>query len=114
MSSARPPSRTDTPRRFARLRFQAIRCLRGCMEAFVLAMVCLSPWAFGAAEPVFEFVLDAVLAALLGLWGLRMLLEWRFRWQKCPVALCLAFLFVLGIWQLMPLPRAVLKRLSPA
>jgi O-antigen ligase len=77
-------------------------------------MVCLSPWAFGGAEPFSEFLLDAGLAALVGLWGLRLLVEGQLSWKKCPLALCLAGLFVTGIWQLAPLPKPVLSALSPA
>ena len=64
--------------------------MTGSMEAVVLALVALSPWAFGAVEPEAEFVLFAGVAVLLALWGARMLLEWRLRWAKCPVVLCLA------------------------
>jgi len=42
-----------------------------------------------------------------------MLLEWRLTWQKCPLALCLAGLFLLGIAQVVPLPEPLLARLSP-
>lgn len=88
--------------------------LRAGMEVLVLAMVCLAPWAFGAVEPVFEYALDAGVALVLALWGLRVLVEWQFSWKRCPVALCLAGLFLLGVWQLVPLPRQALGRLSPA
>ncbi len=43
-----------------------------------------------------------------------MLLERRLTWKKCPVALCLAGLFLLGIVQLAPLPPTVLGWLSPS
>jgi O-antigen ligase/tetratricopeptide (TPR) repeat protein len=84
------------------------------MEGVLLAMVCLSPWAYGAVHPGFEFLLDAGLCLLLLLWGVRMLLERQLTWKKSPVALCLAGLFLLGIWQLTPLPRSALARLAPA
>jgi hypothetical protein len=58
--------------------------------------------------------LYAGVGLLLALWGLRMLLEGRLSWKKCPVALCLAGLFLLGIWQLTPLPARLLGWLSPA
>src|SRR5262249_30966272 len=96
------------------LRAKVLRGLRAAMEALVLALVCLSPWAFGAVEPVSEFILYAGVALLVGLWGAKVLLEWRLSWQRCPVALCLAGLFLIGIWQLTPLPRPLLGRLSPA
>lgn len=95
------------------VRGEALRLLPGVMEAIVLAMVALSPWAFGTVELKFEFVLFVGVAALLALWGARMLLEWRLRWTKCPVVLCLAALYIGGMWQVTPLPGDVLARLSP-
>ena len=84
------------------------------MEALLLAMVCASPWAYGCVHPGFEFLLDAGVALLLLLWGTGMLLEGRLTWDKSPVAVCLAGLFVVGIWQTTPLARPVLEALSPA
>lgn len=89
------------------------RIVRGGMEAVVLAMVCLSPWAFGAVEPAFELFLYIGLAILLVLWGVRMLFEGCITWIKDPAALCLAVLFLTGILQLTPLPRSLLGLLSP-
>jgi hypothetical protein len=45
------------------------------MEGLTLLAVVLSPWAFGAVEPVHEFLLDAGVAILLMLWAGRMLVE---------------------------------------
>jgi O-antigen ligase len=84
------------------------------MEAIVLALVALSPWAFGSVEPDSEFLLLAGVAVLLAPWGVRMLLEWRLRWAKCPVAFCLALLFLGGTWQLMSWSGEALAWLSPA
>jgi O-antigen ligase/tetratricopeptide (TPR) repeat protein len=95
-------------------REQTVRLVRGVMEALVLLLVCLSPWAFGAVEPFLEFLLYAGVAALMVLWAAVMLLQGRFTWQKSSVALCLAGLFLLAVWQLTPLPRNVLAALSPA
>ena len=89
------------------------RFLALAIEAILLVLVVLSPWAFGAVEPVFEFLLYAGIALLLVLWAARILCQWEFTWKKCPVALCLAAFFLLGIWQLQPLPRPVLNVLSP-
>src|SRR5260370_36243213 len=95
------------------VRGRMVALLRGIMEAILLVLVCLAPWGFGAVEPEFEFVLYAGVAALLGLWGARVLLEWQFRWAKCPVVLCLAALMLLGLWQLVPFPHRALEWLSP-
>lgn len=89
------------------------RAAHGVLEALVLLMVCASPWAFGAVEPVFEFVLYVGVGLLTVLWGVRILLAGEFAWKKCPVLLCLGALFLLGMWQLLALPRPVLQFLSP-
>ncbi|HEY7310619.1 MAG TPA: O-antigen ligase family protein [Gemmataceae bacterium] len=83
------------------------------MEGFLLALVCLSPWCYGAVHPGFELLLDAGIASLLLLWAVRGLLQGRFSWRKCPVALCLAALFVIAVVQLVPWPNSWLSRLSP-
>jgi O-antigen ligase/tetratricopeptide (TPR) repeat protein len=83
------------------------------MEALVLALVCLAPWAFGAAEPGGEFGLYSGVAALLVLWAARLLLEGRLTWHRSPVALCLAGLVLLGAMQLVPWPAQALARVSP-
>jgi O-antigen ligase len=101
------PSAPGLARRVATL-------VRGTMEGLVLLMVGLSPWAFGCRPPVFEAVLFVGLAVLLGLWALRMLLEWRLIWTSCPVALCLAGLFILGVWQITPLRPSILETVSPS
>jgi O-antigen ligase/tetratricopeptide (TPR) repeat protein len=91
-----------------------VSLVKGGMEAVLLLMITASPWVYGAVHPAFEFLLNVGLALLLALWGVRMVLEGEFTWQKCPVALCLAGLFLLGIWQTTSLPRSVLDWLSPA
>ncbi len=83
------------------------------MEAVLLALVFLTPWAYGAIHPSFEFLLDVGIALLLALCAARMLLEGQIRWKKSSVAVCLAGLFLLGIWQNTPLPRSLLSWLSP-
>ena len=84
------------------------------MEAVLLALVFLTPWAYGAIHPSFEFLLDVGIALLLALWAARMLLEGQITWKKSSVAVCLAGLFLLGVWQNTPLPRSALSWLSPA
>jgi O-antigen ligase/tetratricopeptide (TPR) repeat protein len=96
------------------LRRSAANVLGGAMEAGILVLVCLSPWALGAAEPVFEMILDVGVGVLLGLWGLRMLLDGRLSWKNCPVALCLAALILGAVCQLTPLPHGLLDWISPA
>src|SRR5262249_58940604 len=112
MSSATHPAAEEFERGPG-LRSRAVRLVRAGMEAVLLAMVCLSPWALGGAGPVFELVLYAGVAALLLLWAAGLLLEGRVTWVKSGVALCLAGLFLLGAWQLTPLPWRVLQRVAP-
>src|SRR5262249_12879730 len=92
----------------------AARLARASMEALLLALVCLSPWALGSAGPVFELGLYAGVAVLLLLWAAVLLLEGRLTWVKNSVTLCLAGLFLLGTWQLTPLGRPGLEGVSPA
>jgi O-antigen ligase/tetratricopeptide (TPR) repeat protein len=113
MTRIASPVVTGEHRRGADFGRTATRLVRGAMEAGVLAMVCLSPWAFGAVEPEHEFLLDVGIAVLMILWGARMLLEGQLSWRKCPVAVCLAAWILLGVWQLTPLPRGLLSRISP-
>jgi O-antigen ligase len=87
--------------------------LRAAIEAVVLVLACLAPWAFGAVHPVFESALYAGVALMAVLWAARALAEGRAGWGKCPALLCLAGLFLLGIAQLVPLPASALATLSP-
>jgi hypothetical protein len=59
----------------AGFRLTASNFLRGAMEAGVLVLVCLSPWAFGSAGVEYESALYGGIALLLGLWAARILLE---------------------------------------
>jgi O-antigen ligase len=106
--------RTPADRDALAAREKTVRRVRGAMEALVLLLVCLTPWAFGAVEPLFEFLLYAGVALLLVGWAAVMLLEGRLTWKKSSVALCLAGLFLLAVWQVTPLPRDLLGTLSPA
>jgi O-antigen ligase len=92
----------------------AVRWLNVLIEGVVLILVCYSPWVFGSVHPVFEFVLYVGVALLLMLWGAAMVRDGQLSWQKCPVALGLAGLFLLGVFQLLPLPTWVLGVLSPS
>ncbi len=95
------------------LRAKTIAIIRGMMEAVVLLLVFLSPWPFGSAHPPAEALIYAGVALLLALWGLRMLVEGRFTWERCPIALCLAGLVLIGLLQLVPIGQSVLAWASP-
>jgi tetratricopeptide (TPR) repeat protein len=83
------------------------------LEGVVVVMVCGAAWAFGADEPVFEFLLAAGLAALCVLWAVRGLLEGRPRWAGGLSAWCLGGLVLLGALQVTPLPAPFLRLASP-
>lgn len=87
--------------------------LAGVLEAGVLLMVCLSPWAFGSTRVEFESVLDMALAGLLGCWAVQLLLQRELSWRRNPLALILTGLILCGAWQLTPLPHQWLSWLSP-
>src|SRR5689334_21631362 len=96
------PDVVDERRREIQSPRTAMRLVRGSLEAVVLVMVCLAPWALGAVEPEYEFLLDVGVAILMVLWGALMLLEGQLSWRKCPVVVCLAAWVVLGVWQMTP------------
>ena len=87
--------------------------LRAGMEVLLLVLVVLSPWAFGAVDPVFELLLAAGIAGLLGLWAAVVVIQGRFNWVRCPAALCLIGLTLLGLFQLVPMPQGLLRIVSP-
>lgn len=90
------------------------RVLQAAMEVLVLALVVLSPWAFAGVHAFAQFYLYGGLALLLLLWAARMLVEGQLTLARCPATICLAALFVLGVFQLVPLPSEVLSIVSPA
>jgi O-antigen ligase/tetratricopeptide (TPR) repeat protein len=83
------------------------------MEALLLVLVCAAPWAYGAVHPGFEFLLDAGVFGLLLFWAGRIVLRGRLTWKKCPVAVCLAGLVLVGLCQVTTLSRPLLGWLSP-
>jgi len=91
-----------------------VTVLTGGMEALLLVMVVVSPWGYGSNPPYFRYYLALGVLGLAALWAARILVEWRFTWAPCPVSVCLAGLFLLGIGQLLPLPRPLLDCVSPA
>jgi hypothetical protein len=95
-------------------RVRASATLRGAAEVVVLALVTLSPWAFASVHPASVFGLYCGIALALVLWAGALVLERRWTGGVCPVALCLAGIIALGVWQIVPLSPTVLAALSPA
>lgn len=83
------------------------------IEVILLAAVFLSPWPFASVHPFFEGLLYGVIAVLVVLWGLKSVAEGRLVFVRCPVLLCLAGLYALALWQLVPWSHETLARLSP-
>ncbi len=96
------------------MRQEAASFVAAAIEAGVIALVCLAPWAFGATAPAYVFLLDVGIAALMALWGARMLLEGQPIWRRCPVAACLVAFVLIAAWQVVPLPGGLLRLISPA
>lgn len=113
MASTVSQAPEQTSRRHRQREPIGLRWPQALMEIVVLVMVVASPWALGAVRPIFEFLLYCGVALLLLLWSMRALLERRFTWRQCPVTLCLAALFLLGIVQLVPWSPQILRVLSP-
>src|SRR5947208_3396276 len=86
----------------------ADRVCRTAAEAVVLALVVFAPWAFGAVEPVFGWVVLAGIAVLLLLWAAALVIRREAGWHQCPVLIGLAALTLFTGLQLLPLPPAVL------
>lgn len=114
MTAVIPPKASNDLPELPQWRRRAAILLQEALEGLVLVLVVLSPWVFGAVDPGYEALLYGGVGLLLALWGARLLLEGRVVWQRCPLAVGLAALFVCGACQLAPLPESVLARLSPA
>jgi tetratricopeptide (TPR) repeat protein len=84
------------------------------MELLVLALVVGSPWAFAAVHPLSLLVVYAGFAGVLALWAARLVIGGPPPVGTCPVALCLAGMVLLGVWQLTPLSPPTLAAVSPA
>jgi O-antigen ligase/tetratricopeptide (TPR) repeat protein len=113
----------STPRQFEHdpnrhssgsLRETAVRVSQVLIEGLVLVMICFAPWAYGGVHASFELLLDAGVFLLTVLWSVRIFCRGKLALRRCPASLALAGLFLLGIWQTMPLNRTLLAYLSPA
>ena len=104
-----PPTPTD-----GRDRLPAAELVRHAAEAVLLALVLLAPWPFASVEPSWRFVLAAGIGLLTALWLAHTVLTRRFTFRADAVALGLFGLILLAALQLVPLPEAVVRVLSPA
>ena len=99
---------------WSKLSTRAAGALQPAMETVVLLLVCGTAWTCGAEDPRYDFAIYCGIALLLVLWAAEAILRWRVVWTNCPVTLCLAALFLFGLWQTVPLGRDSLGRISPA
>lgn len=90
------------------------RAVTNLSELLILILVCVSPWLFGAVDETFELVLFIGLAVVLILWGVRGIAEREVTVKRCSVTLCLITIFILGVWQLVPLPRSIFEHIAPS
>lgn len=102
----------DSFARYDRLRTADL--IRPAAEAVLFALVLLSPYPFGCAEPSWTFALLAGVGLLVCLWFAHVVMtrELRFRWDG--VSLGLFGLVLFTAFQTVPLPESVVGVLSPA
>jgi O-antigen ligase/tetratricopeptide (TPR) repeat protein len=106
--SATYPSTVDADR------LPAARWTRAAGEAVLLALALLSPWAFGSAEPTYEFLLTAGVLLLAALWAAHAALSGAFHFRPDFVSACLGGLALWSMLQLVPLPAWFVGVVSPA
>ncbi len=88
------------------------RFLRGSIEAILLILVVFAPWAFGSVHPLALAILYSGIGICLLLWCIILLIEGA-PTVLCPVAVTIALMVLLGLWQVTPLPESVLSVLAP-
>jgi O-antigen ligase/tetratricopeptide (TPR) repeat protein len=84
-----------------------------------LALVILSPFAMGAVHPWAFITAEVVILAMVAVWMVKLALEPPILFQPAfanlfGIALPLILFLALGAFQLLPLPPAVLRAISPA
>jgi tetratricopeptide (TPR) repeat protein len=79
----------------------------------LLALVAISPWPFGSANPSGQFAVAGAILTLVGLWTAHAILTRRVRYRSDVVASCLLGLVILTALQLIPLPENIVRLLSP-
>src|SRR5436190_17965626 len=86
--------------------------VRAAMEAVVVGLVVLVPWAFGGVGPDAELGLAIGIAVLLLLWAVATMATGRIA-AGGLIAACLAGITILGLLQLLPVSPAAERVLSP-
>ena len=95
-------------------RLPVARWIRAAGEAVLLALALFSPWAFGCAEPAYEFLLTTGVLLLAALWAAHIAITGHFRFRPDVVSACLGGLALWSLVQLVPLPEGLVGIVSPA
>jgi tetratricopeptide (TPR) repeat protein len=90
-----------------------VASVRVLLEMQLVVLVLATPWLFGSVEPLMEFGVLSLIGLMLGTWAMLLVAERRFSWHGGPFAYGLGVLFVITMLQLVPLPHAVLRFISP-
>ncbi len=84
------------------------------IEAGLIFLVVLTPFAFGAVELWAYTIMELVVLALVAVWLLKMVVvEREVRLPRTPLNLPIMLFICLVLFQLIPLPEALLKIVSP-
>lgn len=89
------------------------RLLRSAAEAVLLGLVAFAPWPFASVPTHWELVLRVGLAVLAILWAAHAAITRRFTYTPDWPSAGLLGLVLLTAFQLVPLPEAVVRLLSP-
>jgi len=92
---------------------RTVQTVRTAGVVLLLALVALSPWPFGSANPSGQFAVAVTILILVGLWTAHAILARRLRYRSDAVAVCLLGLVIVAALQLLPLPGGVMRLLSP-
>ena len=87
--------------------------LRIIAEILVLILVVVTPWCLGSTEPVFVLGIAAGIALLMICWSIALLTDSTTSIRLDRVTIGLLGLIGLGLFQLVPLPGAVIGLVSP-
>ncbi|HMP18438.1 MAG TPA: hypothetical protein PKD72_15540, partial [Gemmatales bacterium] len=90
-----------------------LRILDGLMEFILLVYLVGTPWAFGGIDPKYVHFGCIGVGAMLVLWAIRQVLQWKLTLHRCWVSALLLLLFLVSALSLLALPSGVLKILSP-
>jgi O-antigen ligase len=95
-------------------RLPTARYLRSSGEAVLFFVANLSAWPFGCAGTGWEAIAAFGVALLASLWAAHSFVTRQFRFRLDVVSSCLTGLIILSVLQIVPLPMALVRVISPA